>query len=144
MAIDVETKILTALVGGVAALLLAAPAAADPTDAPPQPPAPVVDVAAPGASVASVDGVPHLASPDALPPGSTMDPSVMAGAESPRVSYLRDLWNAVQSREISGKEALVLGLAQRGMDTPNPATVPGPNTPVTPGDPVAAPAPVTP
>ncbi len=139
MAIDVETKILTALVGGVAALLLAAPAAADPTDAPPQPPAPVA--AAPGASV---DGVPHLASPDALPPGSTMDPSVMAGAESPRVSYLRDLWNAVQNREISGKEALVLGLAQRGMDTPNPATVPGPNTPLTPGDPAAAPAPVTP
>ncbi|SCX27125.1 hypothetical protein [Mycolicibacterium fluoranthenivorans] len=142
MAIDVETKILTALVGGVAALLLAVPAAADPTDAPPQPPVPVAD--APVASGASGDGVPHLASPDALPPGSTMDPSVMAGAESPRVSYLRDLWNAVQNREISGKEALVLGLAQRGMDTPNPAPVPGPNTPLTPGDPAAAPAPVTP
>jgi hypothetical protein len=139
MAIDVRTQLLTALTGGVAALVLAAPAAADP-DAP----APAVPVAT-DATQAPADGVPHLASPDAPPPGSTMDPSVMAGAESPRVSYLKDLWNAVQNREISGKEALVLGIAQRGMDTPNPVQAAGPNTPRTPDDPApAAPDPATP
>ncbi|MEN4473811.1 hypothetical protein [Mycolicibacterium cosmeticum] len=132
MAIDVTAKVLLALAGGVTALALAAPAAADPTDAPPPPVLPVA--ADPAAVAAPPDGVPHLSSPDAPPPGSTMDPTVMAGAESPRVSYLRDLWNAVQNREISGKEALVLGLAQRGMDTPNPAPLAPP----------AAPAPVVP
>lgn len=132
MVIDAKLTMMTALAGGLAALVLAAPAAADPSVAPPQPAVPVAD--------APADGVPHLASPDALPPGSTMDPTVMAGAESPRVSYLRDLWDAVQNREISGKEALVLGLAQRGMDTPNPAAVPGPNTPPTPADPAPTPA----
>ncbi len=138
MAIDVRTQLLTALTGGVAALVLAAPAAADP-DAP----APAVPTSE--AAPAPADGVPHLASPDAPPPGSTMDPSVMAGAESPRVSYLKDLWRAVQSQEISGKEALVLGLAQRGMDTPNPVQAAGPNTPRPPEDPApVAPDPATP
>jgi hypothetical protein len=136
MANDVTAKALLVLAGGLAALALAAPAAADPTDAPPQPVLPVVDGAA---AAAPPDGVPHLSSPDAPPPGSTMDPSVMAGAESPRVSYLRDLWNAVQSREISGKEALVLGLAQRGMDTPNPVAAPPAPLP-----PPTAPAPLAP
>jgi hypothetical protein len=92
------------------------------------------------------DGVPHLASPDALPPGSTMDPSVMAG-ESPNVSYLKDLWHAVQNQEISGKEALLLGVAQRGMNTPIPPQAPGPNVPISPSsatDPALAPAPPAP
>ncbi|MHA3021471.1 hypothetical protein ACXPWS_14575 [Mycobacterium sp. BMJ-28] len=121
MAIDVRTKMLTALTGGLAALALAAPAAADSADAPP-PAVPAADATA----QAPAAPVPHLPSPDALPPGATMDPSVMAGAESPRVSYLRDLWTAVQNQEISGKEALVLGLAQRGMDTPAPVQAPAP------------------
>jgi hypothetical protein len=69
-----------------------------------------------------------------------MDPAVMAGAESPNVSYLRDLWQAVQSQEISGKEALLLGISQRNMNTPIPAQLPGPNVPATPGDPTPAPA----
>ena len=59
------------------------------------------------------DGVPHLASPDSLPPGSTMDPAAN-GADGPNVSYLKDLWQAVQSHDISGKDALIMGLAQRG------------------------------
>ncbi|GAS95930.1 uncharacterized protein RMCC_2896 [Mycolicibacterium canariasense] len=138
MAIDVAAKVLLALAGGVTALALAAPASADPTDAPPPPVPPVA--ADPAAAAAPPDGVPHLSSPDAPPPGSTMDPSVMAGAESPRVSYLRDLWNAVQNREISGKEALVLGLAQRGMDTPDPVQAP----PAVPAPPPGVPAPPAP
>jgi resuscitation-promoting factor RpfA len=95
------------------------------------------------------NGVPHLISPDNLPPGSTMDPGATAG-DSPNVSYLKDLWQAVQSHDISGKEALIMGLGQRGMNTPYPDQPPGPNVPVTPGapappaDPAAPPAPVLP
>jgi hypothetical protein len=89
------------------------------------------------------DGMPHLASPDAPPPGSTMDPNEAGPGDSPNVSYLKDLWQAVQSHDISGKEALMMGLAQRGMNTPYPDQGPGPNVPVTPGDPAAA-APVNP
>jgi hypothetical protein len=89
------------------------------------------------------DGIPHLASPDAPPPGSTMDPNEAGPGDSPNVSYLKDLWQAVQSHDISGKEALMMGLAQRGMNTPYPDQAPGPNVPVSPGDPAAA-APVDP
>jgi hypothetical protein len=64
-----------------------------------------------------------------------MDPSVMAG-ESPNVGYLKDLWHAVQNHEVSGKEALILGLAQRGMNTPYPNQAPGPNVPTAPAPPV--------
>jgi resuscitation-promoting factor RpfA len=89
------------------------------------------------------DGIPHLASPEALPPGSTLDPNA-AGVESPNVSYLKDLFHAVQNQDISGKEALLLGLAQRGMNTPYPDQAPGPNVPLSPGDPAAAPLPGAP
>jgi resuscitation-promoting factor RpfA len=92
------------------------------------------------------NGVPHLPSPDNLPPGSTMDPAATAG-DSPNVSYLKDLWQAVQSHDISGKEALIMGLGQRGMDTPYPDQAPGPNVPVTPAPPAPGapgPAPVLP
>ena len=71
------------------------------------------------------------------------------GNESPNVGYLKDLWHAVKNQEISGKEALILGIAQRGMNTPYPQQAPGPNVPVapvTPDTPVtpADPAPVLP
>lgn len=144
--IDIGAKVLGAAIGGgFAAVMFASPAAAEPV--PPPPPAPVVDGAPVPAAPAQAapappapEGVPHLASPDALPPGSTMDPSVMAGGESPNVSYLRDLWHAVQNQELSGKEALLLGISQRNLNTPIPAQAPGPNVPVTPGDPAPAPA----
>lgn len=135
---DVGAKVLGAAIGGgFAALMFASPAAAEP--APPPPPVPVAD----GTAVqAAPEGVPHLPSPEALPPGSTMDPSVLAGGESPNVSYLRDLWHAVQNQELSGKEALLLGISQRNLNTPIPAQAPGPNVPVTPAVPGPAPAPV--
>ncbi len=128
----------------LALMATASPAGADPI-APGPPPTP--DVPPPAATVQDAgaeatpvppNGTPHLASPDALPPGSTMDPSVMAG-ESPNVSYLRDLWHAVQNQEISGKEALLLGLAQRGMDTPYPNQAPGPSVPTSGTDPALTP-----
>jgi hypothetical protein len=105
-------------------------------------PAPAVDAAnqaVSGGLPTPPDGIPHLASPDAPPPGSTMDPSL--NPDSPNVSYLKDLWQAVQSHDISGKEALMMGLAQRGMNTPYPDQAPGPNVPITPGDPAAPPPP---
>jgi hypothetical protein len=112
-------------------------------------PAPAYDAAnqvATGGLPVPAEGTPHLASPDALPPGATMDPSA-TGAESPNVSYLKDLWQAVQNHDISGKEALIMGLGQRGMNTPYPEQAPGPNVPVTPAppaDPAAPPAPGAP
>jgi hypothetical protein len=72
-----------------------------------------------------------------------MDPDANS-ADSPNVSYLKDLWQAVQSHDISGKEALIMGLSQRGMNTPYPQQAPGPNVPITPGapaDPAAPPPP---
>lgn len=155
-----RAKILIAAAGGCVALLCAAPAQADPLPAPAVPnpvvPAPVLpgpvnpDAAIPGpallAAPASTDGTPHLPSPEALPTGTTMDPALAGRDPSPNTSYLRDLWQAVQSQEISGKEALILGLSQRGMNTPIPAQAPGPNVPIQyPRDaalPPAAPAPV--
>jgi resuscitation-promoting factor RpfA len=91
------------------------------------------------------DGVQHLASPESLPPGSTMDPGAN-GTDSPNVSYLKDLWQAVQNHDISGKEALIMGLSQRGMNTPYPQQAPGPNVPVAPAPPAdpAAPPPPAP
>lgn len=107
-------------------------------------PAPVVDPAAPAPlavdpSVLPPNGIPHLASPDAPPPGATMDPNAAGPADSPNTSYLKDLWQAVQNHDISGKEALIVGLSQRGMNTPIPAQAPGPNVPTGP-----VPAPVDP
>ncbi|MDX1890157.1 transglycosylase family protein [Mycolicibacterium sp. 050158] len=132
------------------------PAAPVPVAAPaPDPLAPLngVNVPAPAYNAANQlvsgeiptppNGIPHLASPDAPPPGSTMDPNAAGPGDSPNVSYLKDLWQAVQNHDISGKEALVMGLAQRGMDTPIPGQAPGPNVPVTPGD-APAPAPADP
>lgn len=129
--------------GPVVALSVAAAAVAEPATpaVPPAPgpaPAPPAQTAqAPQASAAEPGvpasgptvGTPHLASPEALPPGSTMDPTGQ-GTETPNLSYLKDLWHAVQNQEISGKEALILGIAQRGMNTPVPNQAPGPNVPI--------------
>lgn len=160
MRIVINPKRLSLLGAGMAAAFMAAApqALADPVAPapPPAPPAPPVSAAvtaaaapapaplpAPAPAAAPVpsepEGVSHLASPDTLPPGTTLDPTGR-GNESPNISYLKDLWHAVQSQEISGKEALIMGLAQRGMNTPIPNQVPGPNVPNAP----AAPAPVAP
>jgi hypothetical protein len=131
-----------------------APAPGDPVAAPaPDPLAPLnavnvpsqaydaANMAASGQVPTPANGMPHLASPDAPPPGATMDPTEAGAADTPNVSYLKDLWQAVQSHDISGKEALMMGLAQRGMNTPYPDQEGGPNVPLSPGDPAAAPAP---
>lgn len=171
MSVDIRRFLtVTGCCAAGALVVLAAPATALAEPAPPPPPAPgplmlqqpppppvvpaapgvgapIVNAAAPAAPldpaavpVAAPGPVPHLASPDALPPGATMDP-VLGGADSPNTSYLKDLWHAVQNQEISGKEALILGLSQRGMNTPIPQQAPGPNVPTQfPRDPALPPA----
>lgn len=136
-----------------AALSAATTASADPLLPPPPDPAPAPVAPDPLAPLGAVNapppasdatnqasgnvpvpqpnGTPHLASPDALPPGSTMEDQ---NPDGPNVSYLKDLMTAVQNHEISGKQALLMGLAQRGMNTPIPAQAPGPNRPTGPAD----------
>lgn len=98
----------------------AAPAAAD--DPPPSTP------------VAEPTPVPHLASPDNLPPYTT------ATSDGPqdldRMSYFKDVWHAYQDHDISPSQALVL-LAQRPMD----ADAPPPGMAADPQPPPPGPAP---
>jgi hypothetical protein len=75
--------------------------------------------------------VPHLSSPENLPPGTTDTPP---DPNQPRtLTYLQDLWHAVQTQEVSGKDALLL-LTQRPM---NPDAVPPPGMPANPTPPTA-------
>jgi hypothetical protein len=57
--------------------------------------------------------VPHLSSPENLPPGTSDVP--LEPEQGRGTSYLRDLWHAVQTQDISGKDALLL-LTQRPLD----------------------------
>ena len=84
--------------------------------------------------------VPHLSSPDNLPPGTTEIPA--ATDSQPNLSYLKQLWHAVQTQEVSGNDAL-LALAQRPMTSQDPGQS-GPIDPNTPIDPNAALAPPAP
>ena len=110
---------------------LTAPVASDITIAAPGTPltAPVAPEAAPLATPvatdvataaladpteAFADGVPHLMSPENLPPGTSTIPQTQS-----RLSYVRDLWHAMQTQEVSGSDALLL-LTQRPLSA-NPA-----------------------
>jgi hypothetical protein len=65
--------------------------------------------------------VPHLSSPQNLPPGTTDQPT--DPSQSTELGYLRELWHEVQTQNVSMKDALLL-LAQRPLDA-NPVTPPG-------------------
>ena len=97
-----------------------------------------------GATDPVAEGVPHLMSPENLPPGTTETPEQQ---NQPRLSYWRDLWHAVQTQEVSGSDALLL-LTQRPMiaNAAPPAGVPvGPQPPAEAAPAVPAPPlPVTP
>ena len=121
MAVHADTLMRRAWLGvaalGVSAAFLAAPSAlADTTDPAPAPlPAPAVVPADSGAQPASAtpsplaDGVPHLTSPDNLPPGTTDDPP------QPRtLGYLREVLHAIGNHDVTMSDALLL-LAQRPM-----------------------------
>ncbi|MCH9667589.1 MAG: hypothetical protein K0U80_06985, partial [Actinomycetia bacterium] len=117
----------------------AAPAAAEPAPAPSLPaPSPLPEPALPPAAEDSaqaitnaaaeplVEGVPHLPSLENLPPGTTDTPLT---PNQPRLSYLRDLWHAMRTQEVSGGDALLL-LTQRPMTADAPRGLPtGPQTP---------------
>ena len=118
---------------GVSVAFLAAPAAlADTTDATPAPvPVPAgapVDTSAQPVSAtpsALADGVPHLTSPDNLPPGTTDTPP------QPRtLGYLREVLHAIGNHDVSMSDALLL-LAQRPMSsTAAPGQSAAPSGPV--------------
>lgn len=138
-----------------AALIACAPMAAAQPAAPPEPvpvplpapapgpapapadTAPVQSLAAgPAAPVDSAppEGVPHLSSPENLPPGTTETPATQT-----KLGYLRDLWHAMQTQEVTGSDALLL-LTQRPMSAgPTPAM-----SPVAPPPAPADPAPPAP
>jgi hypothetical protein len=114
--------------------------------APPAPPgpaplaAPAPDpLAAPVTDAPPVE-VPHLASPENLNPGTTMDRGAVTD-DSPNVSYLKEIWHAIQTQEITGKDAL-LALTQRPLTTPDAPGGAAPNLPVgaPPPDPALAPS----
>jgi len=146
--IDLEAKAWSAVaagVGAIAALLLTAPSAtAEPLIPVPPPPPPPPAQAAPVQAVAAdpalpPEAVPHLPSPENLPPGTVDDPVTPS---QPRLTYLRELWHAVQTQEVSGSDALLL-LTQRPLDAnaaPPPGVAPGPQPPLPPAPP-PAPAP---
>ena len=127
--------------------LVAAPAPIDPLLPPAGEaiPAPAYEVAnqAITADVTPPDGMQHLASPDSLPPGTTVDPALVPN-ESPNVTYLKEIWHAIQTQDISGSDAL-LALTQRPLTTPDAPGGPAPILPVPVGvDPAAVPVGVDP
>jgi hypothetical protein len=120
------------------------PAPADPAAAP----APDATVVAAGQPAQLPDGVPHLTSPENLPPGTSDQPE--GPQEGPNVTYLKELWHAIQTQQVSRGDAL-LALTQRPLNTPvtndpSMGMAPGdPNAPLPgPGAPAPAPAPVVP
>ncbi|MFZ4374102.1 MAG: dopamine receptor D4 [Mycobacterium sp.] len=105
---------------GISLALFAAPAAtADPVDPAAPEPAVVVDLV-------PADGVPHLPSPDNLPPGTTQ-----AAPEGPNMSYLRYLWQAVHTPGVTMSDALLL-IAQRPLGTTSAALPVEPSAPTSP------------
>jgi hypothetical protein len=69
-------------------------------------------------AAAPADGVPHLPSPDSPPPGTSDEP--VGPDTNPNVSYLKDLWHAVQNQEIDRSD-LLLALTQRSFTAPLPS-----------------------
>ncbi len=139
--------------GMFAALMLGAPVAQADPDAPAPPPLPLpaeesvtIQAAAgdPALPAPPPAEVPHLLSPENLPPGTSdvpLDPPQGRGT-----SYLRDLWHAVQTQDISGKDAILL-LTQRPLDAnamPTNGLPAGPQAPLPDAPPPDAPAPDVP
>jgi len=84
--------------------------------------------------------VPHLLSPENLPPGTSAVP--VGPPQGRGMSYLRELWHAVQTQDVTMNEAIFL-LTQRPLDpnaAPPPGMPAGPQAPL-PVEPVPAPVP---
>lgn len=104
--------------------------------APVPPEAAPVSLEAPAAApaVPVEEGVSHLPSPDSLPPGTTQTPP-----DSGRLGYLRDLWHAVRTQDVTMTDAFLL-FAQRPVDTKSIAPGSMSPAPQIHGAPPAAPA----
>ena len=87
-------------------------------------------VVAAAAPAAPADGVPHLPSPENLPPGTTT--ASTAPPTNPNVSYLKDVWRAIQNDEID-RSGLLMALAQRSFTAPVTNDVAVPAAPVNSG-----------
>lgn len=140
--------------GAFAALMLAVPVAhADPDAPAPPPPEPSPLLPGPEQSISTQAAgdpalpapppaeVPHLASPDNLPPGTSAVP--VGPPQSRGTSYLLDLIHAYQTQDISGKDVLLL-LTQRPLDAnamPTNGLAAGPQAPLPDAPPADAPAP---
>lgn len=120
---------------GVALAMLAAPVAAAEPVTPADPAVPVAADPEPASSpapsqltaavpVVQSEAVSHLPSPDSLPPGTTQ-----AAPERRTLGYLRDIWQVVRTEDVTMGDALLL-LAQRPMDSDEPATAPQQRPPV--------------
>ena len=98
----------------IALTLLTAPGAgADPIDP--------ADPSSPAAIEAAPAGMPHLPSPENLPPGTTQ-----TAPERRTLGYLRDIWNSVRTEDVTMSDMLFL-IAQRPM-TAAPPAAPSPVT----------------
>jgi hypothetical protein len=98
----------------IALTLLTAPGAgADPIDP--------ADPSSPAAVEAAPAGMPHLPSPENLPPGTTQ-----TAPERRTLGYLRDIWNSVRTEDVTMSDMLFL-IAQRPM-TAAPPAAPSPVT----------------
>jgi hypothetical protein len=107
------------------AMICTATATAEPTTPVPPPPPPAPGDPVPQAAAAP-GPVPHLSSPQNLPPGTsdTPDPDQL----SPGGAYAHSIWEAIQNHDITWRQGLVL-LAQRPMNanaTPPPGLSAGP------------------
>ena len=107
---------------------LAAPLPGDPVAAlnsvdVPAPALDAADQAVTGEMPVAPAEVPHLASPENLPAGVTMDESTLP-TQSANRGYLKELWHAIQTQDITGKDAL-LALTQRPLSTPDPENLNG-------------------
>jgi hypothetical protein len=67
---------------------------------------------------APADGVQHLPSPESLPPGTSDEP--VSQDPNPNVSYLKDLWHAIQNKEVDRSD-LLLALTQRSFTSAGPS-----------------------
>lgn len=166
-AVTMRTRAARAGLGGLGfgiglAVLMAPHAAAEPEIAPADPPPPLAIVAPapvlPGEAVqaaapalpgevvqasagaaatlatAPAEGVPHLPTPDNLPPGATQAPS-----EGSKLGYIRDLWHAVRTQDVTMSDAVLL-FTQRPMDADTPLAEMSPRSaPMLVPDPAAPP-----
>ena len=123
-----RTKTLAGATATLAALVLfsAVPAAADPAADPAEPVPADPGTTEPGTTgpgtikAEAAAGVPHLSSPDNLPPGTGAVPAQPSGSG---LGYLRDLWHAYQTQEVNGAGVLLL-LSQRPMSNGARAPIP--------------------